>query len=105
MNAAWQDIIAELETERRRLVEEIVHYPPPIPRCDVQYNTLLEERAGIARELYRAEQISHEPAAPDDEAAVLEAFVRSSVYLSSDTRQAVLSPRNVPAQAAATNFV
>ena len=89
MNAVWQIIIAELESERRRLVDEIVHYPPPIPRCDVQYNSLLEERAGVAQELYRAEQLAREPAALEDEQTVLEEFVRSSTYLSSETKQAV----------------
>jgi len=86
MNAVWQDIIAELEAERRRLVDEIVHYPPPIPRCDVQYNTLLEERAAVAQELYRAEQLSRaqaqqlssDPAQQEDESTTFAAFVRSS---------------------------
>lgn len=104
MNASWQSIIAELETERRRLVEEIVHYPPPIPRCDVQYNALLEERAGVAQELYRAEKLSRQPAAQADEFTVLEEFVRSSVYLRAETKQAV-QRLHVPARAAASNLV
>ena len=37
-----------LEAERRRLDEEIRTYPRPIPRCDAQFNHLLEERARIA---------------------------------------------------------
>ena len=88
MNDAWKDIIAELDGNRRRLVDEIVHYPPPIPRCDVQYNTLLEERAGVAQELYRAEQLSR-AAADGAKTAVLEEFVQSSIYLSGATKLAL----------------
>jgi len=86
MNEAWREVIAELEATRRRLVEEIVHYPPPIPRCDVQYNTLLEERAGVAREIFRAQELSRGKGGEDAEA--LAEFVRMSAFLSGETKGA-----------------
>lgn len=85
MNEAWQAIIVELEAARRRLVDDIVRYPPPIPRCDVQYNTLLEERAGVAREIYRAQELSRGTAGED--ALAMAEFVRMSVFLSGETKQ------------------
>lgn len=36
-----------LEADRRRLDDEIRHYPTPIPRCDAQFNHLFEQRARI----------------------------------------------------------
>jgi hypothetical protein len=42
-----------LEEEKRRLDAEIRAYPTPIPRCDAQFNHLLERRAEIVRELER----------------------------------------------------
>ena len=42
---------AELENERRRIIDEIKAYPTPIPACDAQFNFLLEERARIEQEL------------------------------------------------------
>src|SRR5437899_662265 len=79
--AAWQRIRQQLETERQRIVDEIVHYPPPIPRCDVQYNTLLEERASITQEIYRLEKLSQEVHTAEDDLRLLDEFVRSSIFL------------------------
>ena len=42
---------ASLEARRKQLDEEIRAYPTPIPRCDAQFNFLMEERARIVREL------------------------------------------------------
>src|SRR5438105_10704629 len=88
MNDAWQMVIAELDATRRRLVDEIIHYPPPIPRCDVQFNTLLDERAAVVRELRRAEELARR-AAPDGSAAAVAEFVRESQYLSPETKRTV----------------
>jgi len=45
--------IDELETEKRRINEEIRNYPTPIAGCDAQFNSLLEEQAKIVQELDR----------------------------------------------------
>ena len=42
---------AALEARRRQLDAEIRAYPTPIPRCDAQFNALMEERGRIVREL------------------------------------------------------
>ncbi len=44
---------AHLEAERRRLYEEIKHYPTPIAGCDQQFNYLLEQQARVIAELSR----------------------------------------------------
>ncbi|HTH38218.1 MAG TPA: hypothetical protein VL572_09635 [Pyrinomonadaceae bacterium] len=45
--------IDKLESENRRINEEIRNYPTPIAGCDVQFNSLLEEQAKIVQELDR----------------------------------------------------
>ena len=70
----------------------------------MQYNSLLEERAGVAQELYRAEQLSREATSQADELMLLAEFVRSSEYLSPETKQAGQVLR-VPARPAASNLV
>lgn len=63
-SVAVQEIKSLLDGERRRIADEIAHYPPPIPRCDAQYNALLEERAAVADALYRLDVLSRaEPGA------------------------------------------
>jgi len=54
------DIRAVLEAEQRRLAEEIRHYPPPIPRCDAQFNALIEQRANVAQALYDLSGLSRD---------------------------------------------
>ena len=42
---------ASLEARRKQLDDEIRAYPTPIPRCDAQFNFLMEERARIVAEI------------------------------------------------------
>lgn len=49
---------ASLEARRKQLDEEIHAYPTPIPRCDAQFNFLMEERSRIVAEL---EALAHVP--------------------------------------------
>ena len=42
---------ADLEARRQELDAEIRSYPTPIPRCDAQFNHLMEERDRIVRAL------------------------------------------------------
>jgi len=53
-----------LERERSRVQEEIRSYPQPIPACDEHFNSLIERRTRIARELLSLD----EAARPDREA-------------------------------------
>ena len=41
----------DLERELKEINEEIRYYPGPIVGCDAQFNWLLEERTGIAKQL------------------------------------------------------
>ncbi len=60
LESLWKSIKDHLENERRRIYEEIKHYPTPIPACDAQFNYLLEERARIAQELDHLRALSKE---------------------------------------------
>jgi hypothetical protein len=56
MTEVWQRIRLQLESERDRVCREIRDYPTPIPRCDAQFNHLLELRDSLARELRRFDE-------------------------------------------------
>jgi hypothetical protein len=58
VESLWQEIESHLEIEKKRIFDEILNYPPPIPVCDVQFNFLLEERSKITEELRRMHEIS-----------------------------------------------
>jgi hypothetical protein len=47
VNELVSELRARLEAQRRRLDDEIRHYPTPIPRCDAQFNHLFDQRARI----------------------------------------------------------
>lgn len=71
----WQDIHQHLQRQRDAIINEIRHYPPPIPACDVQFNYLLEQRTQIMREIKRLGHID-----PADQTG-LEEFVATSSFL------------------------
>jgi len=79
--STWQSVRERLESERRRINDEIEHYPPPIPRCDAQFNYLLEARANIARELSRLEALALASQSSEEPTALLEEFVRTSHFI------------------------
>lgn len=56
MTEVRQRIRLQLESERDRVCREIRDYPTPIPRCDAQFNHLLEQRDSLARELQRIDE-------------------------------------------------
>jgi hypothetical protein len=74
MNSVWQRIRLRLESERDRLHLEIRDYPTPIPRCDAQFNHLLEQRDSIAHELQRFESVAAS-CNTADASRLIEAFV------------------------------
>ena len=77
----WLKIKANLELKKRQINDEILGYPPPIPACDVQFNFLLEERAKIAQELRRLQEVSEDAAHNDDALASVRTFVESCKYI------------------------
>ena len=62
VESVWREIENHLEIEKKRIFDEILNYPPPIPACDVQFNFLLEERSKITEELRRMRKISENDA-------------------------------------------
>ena len=76
-----------LQNAKRRLDEEIRHYPTPIPRCDAQFNHLFEERARVNLALERIESSTS-----GRHVELLAEFVRSPAYLD-DAAEAELRAR------------
>ena len=89
MESAWECIKNHLESERRRICEEIKSYPRPIPACDVQFNALLEERTGIFEELRRMQEICLDSAGCNDALMTLRDFVRSSRFLGDEAKHQI----------------
>lgn len=79
----WQEIESDLEQGKQRIFDEILHYPPPIPACDVQFNFLLAQRAEMMQELQRLREI------PNGEPAALREFIKTCPFLDAP-RQAQL---------------
>ena len=81
IEAAWQRIRQHLEAEKQQIFQEIRHYPPPIPACDVQFNGLLTERAAILQALGQVESILHQGLTGEDAVGLLDDFLRTSPYV------------------------
>ena len=82
----WGRISAFLESERGRIHDEIRAYPTPIPRCDEQFNYLLEKRERLFQELARLDTASRSSTGAGDDAARIEEFIDSSGYLDEDAK-------------------
>jgi hypothetical protein len=74
-----REVRDHLRNAKRRLDEEIRHYPTPIPRCDAQFNHLFEERARVNLALERIESSTS-----GGYVELLTEFVRSPAYLDDD---------------------
>lgn len=96
---AWQRIKQHLEAEKQRIFQEIRQYPPPIPACDVQFNSLLAERTAILQELGRVEEILKQKLTYKDTTGLLDEFISASRYvndgLESSIRQTLLIAHTV----------
>ncbi len=79
-----------LQAEKRRIVGEIREYPRPIAACDLQFNALLEKRAGILRELERLDDAIEQCARLEDW-RWLDELVYSTCFLDDETRQRLAS--------------
>ena len=85
MSTTWDMVKACLESERERVHAEIRAYPTPIPRCDAQFNHLIEQRDRLFQELSRLDA-ARSSAAADDAAARVEAFIEASGCLDDDAK-------------------
>ena len=85
--AATRDRIrALLESERRQVLEEIRNYPTPIPRCDQQFNHLIDRRELLVQELARLAATTGSSVAASDRGARLAAFIDSCAGLDADLK-------------------
>ncbi|HSS70017.1 MAG TPA: hypothetical protein VLQ46_05110 [Casimicrobiaceae bacterium] len=82
-----REVRDHLQNVKRRLDEEIRRYPTPIPRCDAQFNHLLEERSRVNLALERIETSTS-----GDRIELLAEFLRSPAYLD-DAAEAELRTR------------
>ena len=86
LSTSWEMVKARLERERERVHAEIRAYPTPIPRCDAQFNHLIETRERLFHELARLEAAMGSSEVPEDDAARVEAFIDSSGCLDDDAK-------------------
>ena len=86
-----KEIESQLETEKQRIFDEILHYPPPIPACDVQFNFLLEERSAITQELRRMREMAGQDTGYFDHVQAIREFVESSKYFDASLEAKLLA--------------
>jgi hypothetical protein len=79
-------IRAVLDAERQRIVAEIRSYPTPIPRCDQQFNHLIDKRERLFQELARLDATAGSSVAAQDRAAGLAAFIDACACLDADSK-------------------
>jgi hypothetical protein len=84
-STTWEMVKACLESERERIQAEIRAYPTPIPRCDAQFNHLIEKRERLFQELARLDA-ARSSAVADGGAAGVEGFIDSSGCLDDDAK-------------------
>lgn len=72
-----------LRAEEALRYEEISNYPPPIPACDVHFNTLLEERDAIQREINQVDALL----LAEDASQAIHDFVYSSKHLGAEAEE------------------
>jgi hypothetical protein len=89
LDAHWQRIQRHLQTEKERIFQEIRQYPPPIPACDVQFNSLLEERVSILQELGRVNGILKERLTAREQIELLNEFIQSSHHLNGEVVESI----------------
>jgi hypothetical protein len=89
LQSAWNQIRAQLETEKARIYEAIGNYPSPIAGCDQQFNYLLEEQARISRELVRLKEATAASLTIADSIEMIDEFIRSSGYVDPELDQTI----------------
>lgn len=93
---------AQLETQRMEIVNEIRHYPPPIPACDQQFNHLLEQRSKVAQELQQIDALLKVAIGPQAACHALRDFIRTSAFMDRQAAAALLANPAFNAQPATT---
>lgn len=86
VRALRERVRALLDNDRQRLQVEIRAYPTPIPRCDQQFNHLIERRDRLFAELARLDAFSASDATAMDDAERLLAFIDASACLGDEIK-------------------
>ncbi len=91
IQSAWDQIRAQLETEKERIYEALGTYPPPIAACDQQFNFLLEERTGVSQELDRLNEAKALSLTIEDSIQRTHDFIQSSSYVDPELNRMIRS--------------
>ncbi len=91
VRSIWAEIKVLLESEKKRIYDEIRTYPPPIAGCDQQYNHLLDERTRISQELKRVHEDSEKSLMHPDATLLIDEFVKTSSFIGDEKKQEILS--------------
>ena len=86
----WQRVRSQLERARESVCREIRDYPTPIPRCDAQFNFLIEQRDSLVRALQRVEE-SVRTADRAEAARLIQALIEESSSLGEPLRRELRS--------------
>ena len=89
LETVLQQVQQCLEAEKQRIAEEISYYPPPIPACDDQFNSLLEARSTLLQAVGQvrgmlAQQLTVDDA--HDASKWLQKHMLTSRYLDSELK-------------------
>jgi hypothetical protein len=76
LKSIWHDIITRVEDRKRSVEEEIRNYPAPIPRCDAQFNHLMDQRTKLSQQLSRLRGPAEDRLVLSDYVALISAFLR-----------------------------
>ena len=85
-SAAWDTIRTYLRSQKDRILEEIRAYPTPIPRCDAQFNHLIEKRERLVQELARLDVAAASSTDAGDGTVRIEEFIDSLGYLDDNAK-------------------
>ena len=88
-DSVLQLIRRHLQSEMRRVREEIRNYPAPIPACDAQFNFLLAERDALTTELSRLRDLMEQGAVSKDPCSSVEAFLTMSTCLNDTVKNEI----------------
>jgi chorismate mutase len=91
LQAIWTEIKGHLKDRKRCIDEEIRTYPTPIPRCDAQFNYLLEQRTRLSQELGRITALAESGLGAGDYLGLIEEFIKSPPCTDDEAEQAMIS--------------
>lgn len=82
---AGEEVLLEirtyLEQKKKQIMDEIIHYPPPIPACDVQFNYLLAERSQVEQALIFVRKTAGGEQTDEQVVTLLKQFISSCEFV------------------------